>query len=92
MVPKGVNDEQLFEAAEYRSRGRLPVLSYVHSGGSSITRCAQPKVFFFCFVLFCFVLFCFVLCYVVLFLLYLLSFAFYPLFLPSLQTVRNVRK
>ena len=42
-VPAELTDEEIKKAAEHRSRGRLPILSYVHRNGASITRCAQPK-------------------------------------------------
>lgn len=29
-------------SAKFRSKGRLPTLSYLHPNGASITRCAQP--------------------------------------------------
>ena len=29
-------------SASFRSRSRLPVLSYLHDNGASICRCAQP--------------------------------------------------
>ena len=38
MAPSSV----LQGSAGFRSRGRLPVLSYLHSNGASISRCAQP--------------------------------------------------
>ena len=36
---------QLREVAGARSKGRLPILSYVHGSGAAIVRCAQPLVF-----------------------------------------------
>jgi hypothetical protein len=42
-VPQGVSDDDLWEGAKFRSRGRLPVLTFLHRGtGASITRGAQP--------------------------------------------------
>ena len=32
----------MVKAAEHRSKGRIPILSYVHQNGATITRCAQP--------------------------------------------------
>jgi hypothetical protein len=45
-VPAKISDSVLFHAAKFRSRGRLPVLSYLHaaSAGASITRSSQPLV------------------------------------------------
>jgi myotubularin-related protein 6/7/8 len=36
------NDVILKGSSNFRSRGRLPVLSYLHSNGASICRCSQP--------------------------------------------------
>ena len=41
-VPNSASDGILRGSASFRSRGRLPVLSYLHSNGASICRCAQP--------------------------------------------------
>lgn len=41
-VPSTANNQILKSSANFRSRGRLPVLSYLHSNGASICRCAQP--------------------------------------------------
>jgi len=44
-VPESINDEQLKAVAQFRSKGRIPSLSYRHwSNKCSITRCSQPKV------------------------------------------------
>jgi len=43
ITPASLPDDSVAAAAEYRSRGRLPCLSYIHTNGASITRCAQPK-------------------------------------------------
>eukprot|EP01134_Creolimax_fragrantissima_P001748 CFRG1748T1 len=44
-VPAGCSDEMLTECAAFRSRQRLPILSYLYSKNqSSLTRCSQPKV------------------------------------------------
>ncbi|KAI8868484.1 phosphatases II [Ramicandelaber brevisporus] len=42
-VPSRISDTVLYHASKYRSRQRLPILSYLHSTtGASITRCSQP--------------------------------------------------
>lgn len=41
-VPASATDPLLKGSAAFRSRGRLPVLSYLHPNGASITRCSQP--------------------------------------------------
>lgn len=41
-VPSRASKAVLQASALFRSRGRLPVLSYLHSNGASICRCAQP--------------------------------------------------
>ena len=44
-VPAAVDDTALENAAKFRTRNRLPALSWVHPGTrASITRCSQPKV------------------------------------------------
>ena len=44
-VPKATSDEELAEVAKFRSRGRLPVLSWMHPESlATIVRCAQPLV------------------------------------------------
>jgi myotubularin-related protein 1/2 len=44
-VPRCATDEDLKSVAEFRSRGRLPILSWLHpETQASITRCAQPLV------------------------------------------------
>lgn len=44
-VPKTVSDEQLKQVANFRSRNRLPVLSWIHPKSlATITRCSQPNV------------------------------------------------
>lgn len=42
--PAGLSNETLQKAASFRSRGRLPALSYLHRNGASIARCSQPNV------------------------------------------------
>lgn len=45
VVPSAISDNTLNYAGKYRSRTRLPVLTYVHPvNNCSITRCAQPLV------------------------------------------------
>eukprot|EP00051_Salpingoeca_urceolata_P010485 m.128177 g.128177 ORF g.128177 m.128177 type:complete len:763 (+) comp16729_c0_seq1:2824-5112(+) len=41
-VPARIDDDTLGLAANYRSRGRFPVLSFRHRNSATITRCAQP--------------------------------------------------
>lgn len=41
-VPKLASNECLYESAKFRSKGRLPVLSYLYTNGASICRCSQP--------------------------------------------------
>ncbi|BFZ55754.1 phosphatidylinositol-3-phosphatase ymr1 [Savitreella phatthalungensis] len=44
-VPADVSDNVLYHAGKYRSKGRVPVLSYIHDrNGCSITRASQPLV------------------------------------------------
>jgi len=44
-VPATVTDEQLHKVKEFRSRARLPALSWRHpETKASLTRCSQPKV------------------------------------------------
>ncbi|XP_018008374.1 myotubularin-related protein 2 isoform X2 [Hyalella azteca] len=44
-VPAAITDSKLKTVAAFRSRGRLPVLSWLHpESQASITRCAQPLV------------------------------------------------
>lgn len=44
-VPAGITDDQLMEVAKFRSRGRLPVLSWINPTSQvSLCRCAQPLV------------------------------------------------
>lgn len=45
-IPFAVNEEEFIRSvASFRSRNRLPVLSWLHpKGQASITRCAQPLV------------------------------------------------
>lgn len=44
-VPAAAIDEDLQASAAFRSRGRLPVLSWIHpESQATITRCAQPLV------------------------------------------------
>ncbi|XP_004365906.2 MTMR2 protein [Capsaspora owczarzaki ATCC 30864] len=44
-VPSSVNDDFLARVADFRSRGRLPILSWIHPDNhATITRCSQPRV------------------------------------------------
>jgi len=44
-VPALASDKLLARVAKFRSRGRLPALSYLHPvSGASVTRCSQPCV------------------------------------------------
>ncbi|KAI1280754.1 Myotubularin-related protein 2 [Halotydeus destructor] len=44
-VPSGATEEDLRSVAAFRSRGRIPVLSWLHpETQASITRCSQPLV------------------------------------------------
>ncbi|KZP21226.1 phosphatases II [Athelia psychrophila] len=45
VVPTKISDSTLQHAAKYRSKGRIPVLAYLHwANYGSITRCSQPLV------------------------------------------------
>lgn len=41
-VPTSAPRDCLIESAKFRSKGRLPVLSYLYSNGAAICRCSQP--------------------------------------------------
>ncbi|KCV72865.1 hypothetical protein H696_00438 [Fonticula alba] len=44
-VPAAIDDEQLARAASFRSKSRVPILSWLHPlNGASLTRCSQPNV------------------------------------------------
>ncbi|XP_045433408.1 myotubularin-related protein 2 isoform X3 [Pipistrellus kuhlii] len=44
-VPANIPDEELKRVATFRSRGRIPVLSWIHpESQATITRCSQPMV------------------------------------------------
>ncbi|KQK80577.1 Myotubularin-related protein 2 [Amazona aestiva] len=44
-VPVNIPDEELRRVASFRSRGRIPVLSWIHpESQATITRCSQPMV------------------------------------------------
>ncbi|XP_013183474.1 myotubularin-related protein 2 [Amyelois transitella] len=44
-IPTAATDDLLRSVAAYRSRGRIPVLSWIHpSSQATITRCSQPLV------------------------------------------------
>ncbi|XP_054989429.1 myotubularin-related protein 2 isoform X1 [Sorex araneus] len=45
VVPANIPDEELKRVAAFRSRGRIPVLSWIHpESQATITRCSQPLV------------------------------------------------
>ncbi|KAJ2382409.1 phosphatidylinositol-3-phosphatase ymr1, partial [Coemansia sp. RSA 2603] len=44
VVPTRISDTTLTYAAAHRSKRRLPVLSYLHANGASLTRASQPMV------------------------------------------------
>lgn len=41
-VPKTATMQILMGSSRFRSKGRLPVLSYLHNNKASICRCSQP--------------------------------------------------
>lgn len=41
-VPTTANTSVLMGSSRFRSKGRLPVLSYLHHNKASICRCSQP--------------------------------------------------
>ncbi|GAM17849.1 hypothetical protein SAMD00019534_010240 [Acytostelium subglobosum LB1] len=44
-IPERINDSELDSVFKFRSRGRIPALSWKHPyNGASITRCSQPLV------------------------------------------------
>ena len=44
-VPRNVSEELLKQVATFRSRNRLPILSWIHPTSlATITRCSQPLV------------------------------------------------
>ncbi|KAF2173082.1 hypothetical protein M409DRAFT_62694 [Zasmidium cellare ATCC 36951] len=43
-VPRAVSDNMLKYGGVFRSKGRIPALTYLHSNGGSITRSSQPMV------------------------------------------------
>ena len=44
-MPKAVSDDELREVAKFRSKGRLPALSWMHPDSqATICRCSQPLV------------------------------------------------
>ncbi|KDO19325.1 hypothetical protein SPRG_15527 [Saprolegnia parasitica CBS 223.65] len=45
IVPAAISDDMLLEAAQFRSIGRIPALTWLHpETGASLTRSSQPKV------------------------------------------------
>lgn len=44
-VPTAATEEDIKAVAQFRSRGRIPVLSWIHpESQATITRCSQPLV------------------------------------------------
>lgn len=43
VVPASMSDSSVKAVASFRSKGRMPMLCWVHGNGASIWRCAQPK-------------------------------------------------
>jgi len=44
-LPRGISNEEIHEVGKFRSKGRLPVLSWLHPTSlASICRCSQPMV------------------------------------------------
>jgi len=44
-LPSGIKNDELEEVAKFRSRGRIPVLSWIHPKSmATITRCSQPLI------------------------------------------------
>ncbi|RLN53394.1 hypothetical protein BBJ29_004270 [Phytophthora kernoviae] len=44
VVPAAASDSEVSAVASFRSKGRLPICSYVHArNGAALWRCAQPK-------------------------------------------------
>jgi len=44
-IPKQVTDDEIRECARFRSKGRLPTLSWMHPDSlATICRCSQPLV------------------------------------------------
>lgn len=62
-VPSQASDDDLKAVATFRSRNRIPVLSWIHpESQATITRCSQPLVgvsflYFFLFVIFVLIFF-----------------------------------
>ncbi|ETO10195.1 myotubularin isoform 2 [Reticulomyxa filosa] len=42
LVPQGAKDDLLTAAASYRSRNRLPVITWANAQGVTLSRCSQP--------------------------------------------------
>lgn len=42
VVPYSADEQTLRESATFRSKSRIPVLTYLHPNGASITRSSQP--------------------------------------------------
>lgn len=41
-VPSAAETAMLFGSSRFRSKGRLPALTYLHANKASICRCSQP--------------------------------------------------
>lgn len=51
IVPKSITDDKLKAAGLFRSRCRIPVLTWKHPfNGTTITRCSQPMVLLICYL------------------------------------------
>nr|XP_023023478.1 myotubularin-related protein 9 isoform X2 [Leptinotarsa decemlineata] len=44
VVPKGIDDESIVSAANFREGGRFPILSYRHENGTVLLRSGQPML------------------------------------------------
>ena len=47
-VPTSVSRDQIQGSAKFRSKGRLPVLTYLHKNGASLIRCVSSKFLTIC--------------------------------------------
>jgi hypothetical protein len=43
VVPNGVGDVKLAKASSFRTKGRMPMLSWMHKNSATICRSSQPK-------------------------------------------------
>jgi myotubularin-related protein 1/2 len=44
IVPARMDERLVVDAFSFRSKGRIPILTYYHPNTATITRCSQPKV------------------------------------------------